>query len=130
MTDENAEMCPRCGGNTVFKVFRAPNMKVGGKEARIPDFAIKEELREGYGVENVIPFMGGSLSDVYREIKMQGSLVSEKMRAEKEARASKYRKGNREFHERSRRMAEDRYHELRARKAQEAAKKRAMTIHD
>jgi len=128
MKDRDAVMCPECSSPAVIKVFHAPNMKVSGKEAKVPDKVIKSELLEKYGVQNVVPFQGASLSEVYNEIKTQGSLVNERMQREKEIKAAKRRAEKKEFFKRSMRIAEPRYHKMREMKQAEAAEKRAITV--
>lgn len=89
MNDKPAIAC-KCG-KPMRKVIHACSIVVAGglAKARVLDHMNREgemraELKRDYGIEKISPIGGHSITDVYRDVKGQGTLVTDQMALSKE----------------------------------------------
>lgn len=106
---------------------------LGGKASSVqPDSShqrdIQADLRENYGVEQVRPFQGKSVSEVYKEIKQMGSSVKEQMAAKREANQKATKAKQTEWKKGALKRTPARRIEMAKRKAAERAAKRRIVL--
>jgi hypothetical protein len=89
---------------------------------------MKQEMKEDFGVESFKPITAQSMTEVYDDVKAQGSFVKERMQAETERADAKRRKKQKDWKKAAMRRAPARSRERVERKKAEAAKKRAIRM--
>jgi len=132
---EKPRECPACGHknpkqlvsgfamavrhNTTASKFR-DEMKKGEE--------IKQELKEDHGIEGISPMGGNTLQDVHDDVKAQGSFVKDKMQETQEKNEKKRREKRREWMKKALKRSPERRITGNEKRAEEAAKKRKITV--
>jgi putative FmdB family regulatory protein len=133
MNENPTYTCP-CNGimKKVFNSFNLSNGKsrlfkaVKDKVVRESDY--RADLKENYGVESIAPIRRTTVSEVYNDVKSQGSLVRDQMQANKELETSKREIRQREWKQGAMKRAPNRSRELVHRREVEAQQKRAIKL--
>lgn len=89
---------------------------------------MQSDMRENYGVEKFSPVGGASVSDIYRDVKSQGSLVRDQMQAKKEINERKQREKIREWKKGALARTPQRAKEKIERRKREEAQKRRVAV--
>lgn len=133
MNDRPAVVC-ECS-RSMHKVISACNIIVGGglSKSRVLDHMkaegeMRAELRRDYGIDKISPMGGASISEVYRDVKGQGTLVTDQMALSKERNEAKRDVKTREWKAKAQKRATKRREEMRQRKEEAAAVKRKIVI--
>ena len=107
----NPQIPCQCG-MTMSKAFNTCRFSIGDtieskKKSEVSDKEgdMKQELREDHGVENIIPRAGLTISDVHSDVKMQGSLVKDKMDLENERSTARIKAKDKEWRKGAERRA-------------------------
>ena len=134
MTEKPIYDCPDCDVE-MKRVFSVPHLGHGKtiEQKRFSDRSaqesdMKQEMSEDYGVESFVPFGKNGVSDVYSDIKGNGSFVKERMQAESEVSEKKQKVKKREWMKQALKRAPKRSREKKERKAAEDAKNRAVRL--
>lgn len=90
---------------------------------------MRADLLHNYGVEKVTPVLkGGTVADVYRDVKHQGSLVRDQMQQKREENATKTRNRQREWARKANKRVEAKTLKAQEKKAETAAAERAIRL--
>ena len=93
MNDKPRIRCPECGSAAKKLVMgcgfivRNSGAIHAAKERAKAETDMRSDLNQNYGVEQVSPVGGNSFSDVYKDVKQQGSLVRDQMQQKREENA-------------------------------------------
>ena len=89
---------------------------------------MEADLKENYGVENVVPIGASGMGEVYSEVKGGGSFVKERMQQEKEVKDVERINKQREWKSKAQKRADGRGRERIERKKAEDCNKRAIRL--
>ena len=125
--------CERCGASA-SKIPSACGIVVhdGGASAMrdsvVRQHEARQDLKENYGVEGVTPLGGETFDSVYRDIKGSGSMVKDKMQAERAVKEEQSRRKRREWAVKANKRVGKKTREAQEKKAKEAAAARAISV--
>lgn len=134
MNDAPRTMCPECG-SPAKKLISACGLIVkntgairAAQERHKSEREMREDLRQNYGVEKISPIGGNTVTDVYRDVKQQGTFVRDKMQLKREQNAAQTKAKQREWARKANRRVAKKTIMAQEKRAEEAAAKRAIRL--
>ncbi len=134
MSESPEYECPDCH-LVMKKVFATFNMKKGRErikgfinDRQRRELEIKQELRESYGVEQVVPLASDGLKEVYNDVKAQGNFVRDQMQESTEKSNAKRLAKQKAWKKQAMKRAPKRSQELVERRAKEAQAKNTIRL--
>ena len=134
MTEKPRIKCPECGSSAKklitgcgFIIHNTGAMNAARERAK-SEAAMRADLRDNYGVEQISPVGGNSIADVHKDVRQQGSLVRDQMQQKREENERKTKAKQRDWAVKARKRAPMKAKIRDEKKAEEAAAKRAIRL--